>query len=349
VPCRSSDLVIGHRRQLLLKKLLAYPKSASSLSDQPLKIMEDLEGADMRYKKLTTAEFFSRVSTEERARRWLWRAKFSGRQFECPRCHHRRYWQMRSRPEVRKCCQCGKQVRLRAGTMLEHTKISILTWLRAIFLVTQDKRGISALQLRRQLKMRSHDTAWRLLHRIREAFRQRDERYQLKGIVELDGTDFGEQKDKGKKKVLIAVETKDWVDDRGRPKKGAGFAKVELSRESKIRAQQFVDKHIEDGSLVNTDAGNAFGDLKGVDADNRVMAALPPNLESWLPWVHRWIQNAKAWLNGTFHGVRSKYFQRYIAEYNYRFNRRHDPCGLFHRAVTACALATPVTAGALFG
>lgn len=303
----------------------------------------------MRYTKLTTAEFFSRVSSEKRARNWLWRAKHDGRAFECPRCTHRRYWEMKTRPEVRKCRLCDRQVRLRAGTILEHTKIPILTAVRAIFLVTQDKRGVSAMQLKRQLRMRSHDTAWRLLHRIREALSQRDQRYKLSGIMEFDGADFGGQKHKGTKKVLIAVESKDWVDDRGRPKKRAGFAKVQLSRESKIRAQDFIDENVEPGSLVNTDAGNAFGDLKGVDADHRVMKQLPAALESWLPWVHRWIQNAKAWIQGTFHGVRAKYFERYVAEYNYRFNRRHDVDGLFHRALVACATATPVRAGALFG
>jgi hypothetical protein len=256
---------------------------------------------------------------------------------------------MKTRPEVRKCRQCDKQVRLRAGTIMEHTKLPLLTWVRAIFLVTQDKRGVSALQLKRQLGMVSYDTAWRLLHRIREALRQRDAGYHLKGVIELDGANFGEQKDKRGKKVLVAVETKTWVDERGRSKPKAGFAKVALARESAIMAQRFIDWNVTPGSLVNTDASNAFGELKGVDADQRIMHHRPEHLESWLPWVHRFVQNAKAWITGTFHGVRARYFERYLAEYTYRFNRRHDPNGLFHRALTACLLARPIRAGALFG
>lgn len=301
----------------------------------------------MRYQKLSTSEFFARVSTEHRARQWLWRAKFQGKGFECPRCTHRRYWQHRSRPEVRTCRLCGKQVRLRAGSIFEHTKIPILTWLRALFLVMQDKRGVSATQLRRQLKMRSQDTAWRLLQRIREALRQRDELYKLSGMIELDGADFGEQKDKGGKKVLVAVETKEWVDERGRHKTKAGFAKVAVSRETKIFAQKFVDENMTPGASVNTDGSNAYTGLKGVDADSQVMHQLPERLESWLPWVHRWIHNAKGWLRGTHHGVEQKYLPRYLAEYNYRFNRRHDPSGLFDRALNACARATPVRAAVL--
>ena len=197
--------------------------------------------------------------------------------------------------------------------------------------------------------MASYDTAWRLLHRIREALRQRDERYKLKGIIEFDGADFGEQKDKGKKEVLVAIESKDWVDAKGRPKSSAGFAKVELGREAKIPAQQFLNKNVEPGSHVNTDGSRALVSIQGVEGDNRVMAAQPEQLDLWLPWVQKWVENAKAWLQGTFHGVRREYFVRYLAEYNYRFNRRHDPDGLFHRALTACAVAKPIRAHALFG
>ena len=152
----------------------------------------------MRYQKLSTAELFARVNTEQRARQWLWRTKFQGKGFLCPRCTHRRYWQHKSRPEVRTCRLCGRQVRLRAGSIFEHTKIPILTWLRAIFLVVQDKRGVSATRLRRQLKLRSHDTAWRLLHRIREALRQRDEMYKLSGIPERNTEIIGTRRSGGR-------------------------------------------------------------------------------------------------------------------------------------------------------
>jgi hypothetical protein len=303
----------------------------------------------MRYERISTPEFFENFCTEEAARDLLWRSKYEGKDFVCPRCTHENFYQHNSRPEVRQCRLCDRQVRLRAGTLLENTKISVLIWVRALFLITQDKRGVSALQLKRQLGMRSYDTAWRLLHRIREAMRQRDERYKLHGTVELDGANFGEQKDKTRKKVLVAIETKQWVDEQGRTKSRAGFAKVTQARESKIYAQQFIEASTGPATMVNTDAGPALTGLVGIDADNRVMAHAPEKLDGWLPWVQKWTENARAWLTGTFHGVRAKYFVRYLAEYNYRFNRRHDPMGLFHRVVTACMLATPTRADALFG
>jgi transposase-like protein len=308
------------------------------------------------------AESFAKVDTEEKARELFWKAKFEGQDFECPRCCHGRFYSFSARPEVRRCRQCGKDVRLRAGTILEHAKKPLIVWAHAMLLMMQDKRGVSAIQTMRELGLRSYGTAWRMLHKIRRALRQREERYVLKGLVELDGASFSrEATDKGENpenpsprhegddKVLIAVESKEWVDDRGRQKPRAGFAKVRVSRESTIFAQQFVNSAIAPGAMVNTDGGSAFLGLQGVDAESQVMDGLPERLDRWLPWVHRFISNAKNWMMGTHHGVGVRYLPNYLGEHTYRFNRRHDPDSLFHRALTACVLATPVRVWALCG
>lgn len=303
-----------------------------------------------RYRKLSTTEFFRTVNTEHRARQWLWKAKYKGeRSFECPRCTHRKYWASRTRPEVRTCRLCRRQVRLRAGTILEHTKIPLLNWVQAIFLVTQDKRGVSAVQLKRQLSMKSKDTAWKLLHRIRKAMADRDEMYQLEGIVELDGAEFGEQKDKGQRQVLLGVETRTFTDRKGKRRRRAGFAKVKMSRETSICVQEFADENLAAGSEIHTDADPAYAKLKNVSVVSKVMKGDPKKLDEWLLWVFHWVENAKAWLRATYHGVHTKYLHLYLAEYNYRFNRRHDQDGMFHRALTACAGAPPTRASALFG
>lgn len=315
----------------------------------------------MRYLRVKLPEFFGLVDTEEEARDLFWRAKFDGKQFECSRCCHERYYAFATRPEVRRCRQCDKEVRVRAGTMLEHSKKPLLVWARALFLMMQDKRGVSALHVQRELDLRSYATVWRMLHKIRRALEQRDESYQLNDEVELDGASFGREapQRKGRRPkdpnrtsrpvtgVLIAVETKQWVDDKGRHKERAGFAKVAVSRETTIFSQRFVESALSTGTTVKSDGSRSFNDLKGVEVEQEVMAGLPWRLNQWLPWVHRFISNAKSWLIGTHHAVKATYLGRYLAEYTYRFNRRHDPDGLFHRALTACALASPVRVGAL--
>ncbi len=148
--------------------------------------------------------------------------------------------------------------------------------------------------------------------------------------------------------MLVAIETKDWVDSKGRPKSRAGFAKVMVGDETKKNAQAFVSNAIVEGSMVNTDGSPSLINLTGVDVDYRVVGTDKEILDHWLPWVHKFIGNAKVWLLGTHHGVESKYLAQYLAEYTFRFNRRHDPNSLFSRALFACVVANPARSGTLF-
>lgn len=302
----------------------------------------------MIYETLGTSEFFKKVRTEAKVRQMIWKARFNGSDFVCPNCASTRYYGLKTRPEIRKCAGCKKHVRLRAGTIFQDSRLPLLVWVRAIYFVMQGKRGMSVLELMRHLNMKSYGTVWAMMHKIREALRQRDDRYKLRGTIELDGSAIGRRKKNNQAEILVAVETKAWVDEKGRPRSKAGFAKIAVAPERKKTAQEFVNQAIEPDSFVNTDAGSSLLKLQGVQTDYRVMDYKKEALELWLPWVNRVVQNLRAWVNGTHHGIGAEYAQSYIAEYLYRFNRRHDPGGLFHRALTACALAKPKTYGALF-
>lgn len=211
------------------------------------------------------------------------------------------------------------------------------------------KRGISTLELQSELGMKSYGTTWAILHKIREALRQRDEQYKLKDIIELDGAVFGKRHTGNQTEVLVAIETKSWIDEKGRRKSKAGFAKIMVANETKKEAQEFADKAIEKNSMVNTDGSPSLIHLKNLDVDYQVVGSNQEILDHWLPWVHKFISNAKSWIAGTHHGVESKYLGQYLAEYTYRFNRRHDPESLFFRALGACVHATPQTQHRLFG
>lgn len=300
----------------------------------------------MNYQRMKSIKILKQIHTEEEARQWVWRCRFEGKDFFCPQCEGESYWQHHTKPEVRECDYCRKRLRLRAGTIFESSKHPLLTWIRAINLMMQGKRGISALELKRHLGISDH-SAWLLLQKIREGLRQRDENYTLKGVIEVDGASFGKGAKENQVEVLVAVETKEWVDEKGRKKEKAGFAKVKIAAETKREAQEFADQAIQKGAFLNSDGAPALRDLKGFDVDYQVMSNDPKALDHWLPWVHKFISNAKAWIIGTHHGVDAKYLGRYLSEYAYRFNRRHDLDSLFHRALTACAVAKPMTARSL--
>ena len=301
----------------------------------------------MTYQHFSRAQFFKTFSTEKKVRDWLWLTRFpSG--FQCHHCKSEKFYQHTSRPEIRTCQQCLKQIRLRAGTLFEHSKLPLRIWLQAIQLLMQGKRGISAFELKRVLKIGSYQTAWMMLHKIRAALNDRDQHYKLKGLIELDGAYFGRKNTDNQKAVLVGVESKDWVDDNGKPRPRAGFARIDVASENRENVQAFVNHAIQTNSFVNTDGKQSYYQLENVHVDYQTSLNLDFH-DGWMPWVHKFISNAKTWIRGTHHSIRAKYLSRYLAEYTYRFNRRHDPDGLFQRALRACTLAAPRRAYALNG
>ena len=303
----------------------------------------------MKYRRMKFTKILQELDSEEKARIWVWAAKFDGKNFLCLKCQHEEFYQHKKSPEVRECKNCHFDVRLRANTIFQHSKTPMLVWLKAICLMTQGTRGISALELQAALEMKSYDTTWRILHKIREALRQRDEMYKISNIIELDGGVFGNRETGNQTEVLVAVETKEWVDKKGRLKSKAGFAKVVVASETKEEVQKFVDKEIEKNATLHTDRGAGLIHVDGIDIEHRAVTGDKELLDHWLPWVHKFISNAKSWIVGTHHGVESQYLASYLSEYTFRFNRRHDPDSMFFRALGACVYANPKTSQALFG
>lgn len=108
--------------------------------------------------------------------------------FACPRCGHARAYRLANRRW--QCTACRHQVSLTAGTILHNTKTPLTQWFWAAYLMTTDKRGISALLLQRQLGLRRYETAWMMLHKLRRAM-VNAAREPLHGEVEVDDTWIG--------------------------------------------------------------------------------------------------------------------------------------------------------------
>lgn len=297
----------------------------------------------MKYREFPLDKFFKTVSTEKQARDLVWETRFADSKMVCARCRGDSFFELKSRPEVRECKSCGRQIRLRAGTIFQDSRIPILTWVRAIYLMMQGKRGISALELQRQLEIKRYEVAWGLLYKVRSALCQRDELYKIQGVIEFDGTGFGKRETLNQRIVLIGVESKSWFDEKGRAKSKAGFAKILIGQEDRENAQKLIDKGIKAGATIKTDGARVYmSELKNVKTASRKTYNKSHILDEWQPWVHKFISNAKSWVLGTHHGVGGDYLELYLGEFAYRFNRRHDVRKLFHRALYACCLAKPI-------
>ncbi len=84
--------------------------------------------------------------------------------FQCPHCGHDKSCQLTVR-QLRQCNRCHLQTSITAGTIFDSTKLPLTLWFQAIFLLTQSKKGVSAMQLHRDLGI-SYNAAWRMKHKL---------------------------------------------------------------------------------------------------------------------------------------------------------------------------------------
>ena len=158
-------------------------------------------------------EFESLFGTEERCREYLLRLRWPDG-FACPRCQGGRYWTTKRNLLV--CSACEYQVSVLAGTIFQGTHKPLSIWFRAMWYVTAQKTGASALGLQRILGLGSYRTAWAWLHKLRRAM-VRPGRDRLSGRVEVDETYLGGKeegrsgRELGKKVVVVVAAQEDGV------------------------------------------------------------------------------------------------------------------------------------------
>jgi transposase-like protein len=221
-------------------------------------------------------------------------------------------------------------------------------WYIAIFLVVNDKRGISALQLSKDAGI-SYYAAWLMLHKLRDAMAQRDKKYLLGGTVEVDDAFFGAPTEGGRRgrgtdKTPAIIELQ--LDDQGRP----AYAKAEVVEAiNGDTIGEIVKRTIESGAEVYTDGLSPYDRLSSEGYEHHAENFDPKKNPDHLHWLHTIISNLKAFITGTYHGIDKKHLQRYFDEFIYRFNRRKYEGQLFNRLLSACAEGTFMTYSKLTG
>lgn len=254
--------------------------------------------------------------------------------FRCPRCGQtsayglagRRRWQ---------CASCRYQVSVTAGTILHNSKTPLMTWFWAAYLMTTDKRGLSALLLQQQLGLSRYETAWMMLHKLRRAM-VNAARDPLCGEVEMDetwvgGTQTGlrgsrQLRGRNAALVLVAVERRGRASGRVRMEVIPDFAGTTI--------KEFAARNIATGTTISTDGLSSFAVL-AASGYTHVPRTQPPLLQlrqgakSVVPLADRMIGNLQSWLVGTHHGVSRSQLQVYLDEFVFRTNRRREPRAAF--------------------
>lgn len=266
------------------------------------------------------------------------------RGFRCPECGGNRGWTT-SRGQIR-CAECQRQTSATAGTIFEGTRKPLRMWFQAMWFVTNQKSGGSALSLQRLLGLGSYQTAWTWLHKMRRAM-VRPGRDLLRGAVEIDETYVGgpEEGVSGrdtltKSIVVIAAE-----------EVGRGIGRIRLSRLDDVSGDSlltFVEDAVEPGAKVHTDGWTGYSGLAAMGYRHKITNLSRSEIlaHELLPRVHRIAALLKRWILGTHQGsVSDKHLDYYLDEYTFRFNRRLSRARglLFYRLVQQAAQVAPTS------
>jgi transposase-like protein len=292
---------------------------------------------------LSMAEYLERYATEEQCAAALQAARWPGG-FRCPDCgaerhtvflrEGRKYWQ---------CQRCRSQTTVISGTLFEATKLPLTRWFLAMHLMTQAKNNVSALELKRHLGV-CYKTAWRVKHKLLQVMVEREDRRQLSGRIEIDDAYLGGEKagkpgrgSENKIPFLVALQTS----DEGHPL----YVRINRVAFTKEAIEQWAKQALAASARVVSDALNCFRALSGhvalhqpiVVGAGRQAVEHPEFLR-----VNTVLGNLKTAISGTYHAFNfAKYADRYLAEVQYRFNRRFDLKSILGRLLRAAALTRP--------
>jgi transposase-like protein len=291
------------------------------------------------YEDVNLIKFQKKYKTKEDCEHRLFELRWPNK-FECPRCSKKEYKYIQTR-KLYECKACSYQASVTAGTVMHKTRTSLLKWFWAIWLVSMDKRGISALALSKRVGI-SMWVAWTMLHKIRKAMRDRDSNYRLAGIIEMDDSYFGgvregDKKGRGTSKTAVLIEV-------ATDGENMTYARMNVvDGVTKENISDAVGRDIKLNQVIKTDGFSAYNVIDDEGHTHQKETVKGKKAHKVLKWVHILASNAKAFLGGTYHGTGRKHLQFYLNEFCYRLNRRFWEGQIFDRLVAACASSQGVT------
>jgi len=295
-------------------------------------------------KGLSESEFSKLFGTEEQCHaalvKWRW-----ANGFECPDCGGRPHCIVaRGARKLFQCNACRKQTSVRAGTIFAASKLPLTLWFAAMYHLTQSKQGISSLELARRLGI-TQNAAWKMKHKLTQVMLERNATKRLQGKVQMDDAYLGGERSgppgrgaEGKTPFVAAVET---TDD-GKPhqmilRRVKAFSKNALAKLAGAALAPDTEV-VSDGLACFAAVADAGCTHKAIITGSGPKAVKTPTFK----WVNTALGNVKAAMVGTYRAVHEKHAARYLAEFEYRFNRRYDLGEMITRLAFVALTTTPM-------
>jgi transposase-like protein len=283
-------------------------------------------------------EFESLTTSEQACHEYLETIRWPNG-FICPNCGSKKAWKIVS--DRWECTGCGRQTSVTAGTIFQDTRHPLTTWFQAIWYITGQKNGASALGLQKLLGLGSYHTAWAWLHRIRRAM-VCPGRDLLHGTIQIDETYWGSEQSgkrgRGTEKktlILVAIEHNE-----------TKLGRVRLTKIPDTSGDTLIStitKFVTPGSIIETDGWRGYSKLKDHGFHHVVLKT--ENEAEPLPHVHLVVSLLKRWLLGTHQGgIQESHLDYYLDEFTFRFNRRSSRSRglLFQRVLENAVQVQPI-------
>ena len=291
-------------------------------------------------KGMSIPDFMNLYGNESKCRKALFDFRWPDG-FVCPQCSNNTYCEIATR-KVFQCDRCHHQTSVTAGTIFDSTKLPLTKWFLAMFFLCQSKNGISALELKHHLNV-SYNASWRMKQKLMQVMLERDSTKKLTGRIEIDDSYLGPKRVSGKRgrgsgnkiPFIAAVETNEDKPLKIKLSRVKGFRNSEIERWS--------ENHLQRGSRVVSDGLACFNAIEntGCIHESHIVGGGKAAVEHpSFKWVNIVLGNVKNALKGTFHAFRKKHIPRYLAEFQYRFNRRFDLKSMISR-LAYIAVRTP--------